>query len=395
MNPNINVTDLLAQPADRQSSGGYVHTLREILQQPSTWLDTCNRALAAAPAVARLTGGLSAVILTGSGSSLYAGECVRQALRRELGVTVDAVGAGTLLTHGAEAVPCGQPSLLVSIARSGDSPESVAAVSRMLGAEPRMRHLVITCNQAGHLYTAYRDDPRVTVILLDDRTNDRSLAMTSSLTNMSLAALFLGTPGAPERYRSLCERLSRACEHLLAHAMEPLARVAVAGFQRAMYLGSGSRLGAAHEAALKMLEMTDGRVATLAETYLGVRHGPLSFIHPDTLVVCFLSSDPLLRAYEADLLRELDRKRLGLAKVIVGENIPAELLRAGDTAIECPGLAEIGDENAPLLDVVAGQLLAFFRCLAEGLHPDSPCESGIINRVVESFPLHAERSTQS
>ena len=128
---------------------------------------------------------------------------------------------------------------------------------------------------------------------------------------------------------------------------------------------------------------------TLSETYLGVRHGPMSFIHDDTLVVCFFSSDPLLRAYESDLLRELDRKRLGLAKVIVGEHIPAALLRAGDTAIECPGLREIGDENAPLLDVVVGQILAFFRCLAEGLRPDSPCESGIIDRVVQPFPLHA------
>src|SRR5262249_47994458 len=123
-------------------------------------------------------------------------------------------------------------------------------------------------------------------------------------------------------------------------------------------------------------------------TYLGVRHGPLSFIHPDTLLVCFLSSDPLLRAYESDLIRELDRKRLGRAKVIFGERIPRELLREGDTGIDLPGLAEIGDQYAPVLDVVVGQVLAFFRSLAEGLHPDSPCATGSINRVVEPFPLH-------
>ena len=388
MNPNLNAGELLAKSAEEQSREGYVHTLREILQQPSTWLDTCNRVLARAAAIERLAGGIANLVFTGSGSSLYAGECVRLALQKELGVTVKAVGAGALLTHGAAALPSGRPGLLVSLARSGDSPESVAVVSLLLGAEPQMRHLVITCNQAGQLYTAYRDDPRVQVLLLDDRTNDRSLAMTSSLTNMSLAARFLGMPSAPERYTLLCERLSRACGHLLANALDPLAGVAGTGFGRAVFLGSGSRLGAAHEAALKMLEMTDGRVPTLSETYLGVRHGPMSFIHEDTLVVCFLSSDPLLRAYESDLLRELDRKRLGLAKVIVGERIPAALLRAADTAIECPGLQEIGDENAPLLDVVVGQVLAFFRCLAEGLRPDSPCASGIINRVVERFPLH-------
>jgi len=106
------------------------------------------------------------------------------------------------------------------------------------------------------------------------------------------------------------------------------------------------------------------------------------------LVVCFVSSDPRLRAYESDLIRELDRKELGLAKVIVGENVPARLCRQGDTVIECPGLAEIGDENAPVLDVIVGQLLATFRCLEEGLRPDAPSESGVIHRVVESFPVH-------
>lgn len=368
---------------------GYVHTLREIFQQPSTWLDTCHRVMAGAAGIHRLMDGIASLALTGSGSSLYAGECVRLALRHDLGVTVEAAGAGTLLTEGGAALPSARPCLLVSMARSGDSPESVAAVSLLLGAEPEIRHLVITCNSAGRLHTTYRDNPRVHVMVLDDRTNDRSLAMTSSLTNMALAARFLGMRRRTDGYGLLCERLSRACGHLLAAAPDPLARVAGTRFGRAVFLGSGSRLGAAREAALKMLEMTDGRVPTLAETYLGVRHGPMSFIHDDTLVVCFLSCDPLLRAYESDLLRELDRKRLGLAKVIVGERIPAALLRPGDTPIECPGLPEIGDRNAPLLDVAVGQLLAFFRCLAEGLRPDAPCESGVISRVVESFPLHA------
>jgi tagatose-6-phosphate ketose/aldose isomerase len=64
------------------------------------------------------------------------------------------------------------------------------------------------------------------------------------------------------------------------------------------------------------------------------------------------------------------------------------MLRESDVAIECGGLGEIGDENACISDVVIGQLLGFFRCLEEGLQPDSPSESGVINRVVEKFRLH-------
>jgi tagatose-6-phosphate ketose/aldose isomerase len=137
-----------------------------------------------------------------------------------------------------------------------------------------------------------------------------------------------------------------------------------------------------------MLEMTAGRVITMSETYLGLRHGPMSYVHEDCIVVAFLSSDPVLRAYESDLLRELNNKDLGLLKIIVGEDIPKELVRKDDVVVECPGLKELGDENAPIIDVLIGQLLAFFRCMHEGLRPDSPSESGVISRVVQSFTLH-------
>jgi tagatose-6-phosphate ketose/aldose isomerase len=114
----------------------------------------------------------------------------------------------------------------------------------------------------------------------------------------------------------------------------------------------------------------------------------MSFVQQKTLIVAFLSSNSSLRAYEVDLLQELDRKKLGLSKLIVGEKIPAEVLRNGDAAVECPGIAKLGDQDSATIYVVVAQLLGFFRCLEEGLHPDAPSEDGIIRRVVEKFPLH-------
>jgi tagatose-6-phosphate ketose/aldose isomerase len=114
----------------------------------------------------------------------------------------------------------------------------------------------------------------------------------------------------------------------------------------------------------------------------------MSYIDKETLVVGFLSSDPTRRNYESDLLRELDQKHLGMRKLIVGEGVPKELTREGDVVIECPGMAQLGDRNAALVDVVVGQLLAFFRCMQEGLHPDSPSQDNVINRVVQPFRLY-------
>jgi tagatose-6-phosphate ketose/aldose isomerase len=378
---------LLSENREEQERQGYIHTLREILQQPSTWLDSAERMIARSPELLRRMEGIRSLVLTGSGSSEYAGACVRLVLQNALGVATQTMGGGALLTHGARAIPPERPGLMISLARSGDSPESVGAVSLLLDTEPLLRHLVITCNPQGRLATTYRNDPRVEVIALDERTNDRSLVMTSSFTNMVLAARGLGLFQSPDGYRALCRNLSERAERLLDMCFPVLAQTTERDFGRVLYLASGSRQGAARESALKMLEMTAGRVIAMSETYLGLRHGPMSLVHADTLVVCFLSSDPQLRAYESDLIRELSRKQLGLGKLIFGERIPPDLAGAADVRVECGG-ASLDDEDWPVLDVIVGQVLAFFRCRKEGLQPDSPSSDGVIHRVVQNFTLH-------
>ena len=379
---------LLKAPSEEQHRSGYFHTIREILQQPGTWIRTAQQMAERTTELQECVKGARLVLLTGSGSSEYAGDCVRLPLQRQLGVNALAIGGGDFLTSNGNPLPPERPGLVISLARSGDSPESVAALSLLLEKDPELRHLVITCNSAGKLATSFRGNSRVQVIALDDGTNDRSLVMTSSFTNLVIAGQSLGFLSAPNNYQAQCRRLSAIASRLMETHFGTLAAAARSNFKRVVFLGTGARFGAAREAALKMLEMTAGNVAAMPETYLGLRHGPMSFVHADTLVVCFLSSESTARAYECDLIRELAQKGLGMMKVITGDSVPADLLRKHDIVIDCPGLAEVGDDASPLIDVVVGQLLAFFRCMQEGLRPDSPSESGVINRVVQSFRLH-------
>ncbi|MBV9265506.1 MAG: SIS domain-containing protein [Acidobacteriaceae bacterium] len=392
--------DLIHTPGPLQASGwlnrseaeqdraGYVHTLREIRQQPATIRATVP-VLARTPGLNRLISDARLVVLTGSGSSEYVGDSVRNALQSRLGVPVEVVPGGSILTNGAAVVPPLRPALMISIARSGDSPESTAALRLVLDQEPEVRHLVITCNPNGALSTDFQDDPRVSILTLDPRTNDRSLVMTSSFTALATAARGLGYLGDLDTYSRICDRCSDTVNYLLSGHIARFEELGSLAFTRVVYLGTADNFGAARECALKMLEMTAGRVSTMAETYLGLRHGPMSFVNDQTLVVCFLSSNPVARAYELDLIDELNRKQLGLAKVIIGENVPAGLVASRDNIpIECAHLAQLGDENASTAYVVCGQLLGLFRSLREGLRPDSPSENGIISRVVESFRLH-------
>jgi len=385
---------LLASPPAEQDAHGYRHTLREIGQQPLTWLETTAIALDHLPvlqaALARVTGDgqPGTIVFTGSGSSLYAGECLSPALQARLRIPVHAVAAGEVLTHPTGWLPPKGPCLVVSLARSGNSPESCGVVDTLHDTAPECRHLVITCNRTGRLATSYGADARVTTVVLDDKTHDRSLVMTSSFTNMVLASQLLGFARDPDAYRTRGEALARLGAALLLGHADALARVARSGYRSAVYLGSGCRYGSARESALKMLEMTAGQVTTFPETYLGLRHGPMAALNGEALVVCFLSVDPVVRAYEADLVRELNRKKLGARKVIVTQDAPSDLAGPDDLVVNVPGLDALGDDGAPPLDVLVGQILAFFRCLSVGLRPDMPSDEGVISRVVQDFAIH-------
>ncbi|HEX9190378.1 MAG TPA: tagatose-6-phosphate ketose isomerase [Vicinamibacteria bacterium] len=382
---------LLAPSWEEQLRRGYGHTLREIAQQPVTWLETAAHVRRLRALVDESLAGVAAVVLTGSGSSVYAAECAAPCLQRTLGLPVSAVPAGLVLTHPETCLPPRGPFLVVSLARSGNSPESRAVVDWLLECRPEARHLFITCNARGALATSYRERPGVRSIVLDEKTDDRSLVMTSSFTNLVLASRALGEGAGEKRV----DGLARAAAHLLQEDASRIAAVARSGFGSVLYMGSGYRLGAAREAALKMLEMNSGDVFTFAESYLGLRHGPMSAVRPDTLVVAFLSTDPLVRAYERDLLTELDRKGLGAGRVVVGARLPGDVVASPDALrLECGGGLAGADEDLALLDAVVGQLLAFFRCLAGGRRPDSPSEDSVITRVVSGFEIHRRGETR-
>ena len=184
----------------------------------------------------------------------------------------------------------------------------------VLASAPRAQHLVITCNGEGALATAYRSVPGVRTVVLDEKTNDRSLVMTSSFTN-----LVAGRPG-PGRDRPArgLDRPGGAagggcatrCSSTRADA---LAASRAATADRSCTSAAAAAWAPPTRPRLKMLEMTDGQVWTLPESYLGLRHGPMSALHGDTLRGGLPLLRPPVRAYELDLLRELDRKRLGAA----------------------------------------------------------------------------------
>lgn len=382
----VSFSELIACAEELQRTEGYGHTLAEIFQQPEMWRDAARRMVAARESWQELVAGAAAIVMTGSGSSHYVGKCVEASLQQRTGKLVCAVEAGELLVLGAAALPAVRPLLLVSVSRSGDSPESSALVQRMLEDEPEVRHLVITCNPAGRLARVAEEDPRVTAVVLNERCCDQSLVMTSSFTSLVVSALALGS--ADGEYLARVDRVADGVQELLAGSLAAIEEFPVEQVERMVAVGSGALQGAALETSLKMLEMTDGRVLTRSETSLGLRHGPMCALRERSLLFVPLPSQSVPRAYLEDLLAEIDRKELAGWKVLVGARRGGVTVRPGDLLVEMPSLEGLADEWVALVSVVVGQLLAFRRCRADGLRPDEPSVENSITRVVQEFNLH-------
>ena len=346
------------------------YTWQEIFQQPLLWPTTVARVRAASGQL-NLDFEKARVLLTGAGSSAYAASAAASAWPRAVAIpTTDLLVDPQRYLVDVDAV--------ISLARSGNSPESAAVVERVRALRPDILQLAITCNQESSLVQSGLNG----LIVLDPRTNDRSLVMTGSFSNLVLAGLALAQPDTVAPHASLA---SDRASTLLAAIDQQCRRIAARAGERIVVLASSPLLGWGREAGLKILEMTAGRFPVVTETYLGLRHGPMSFLRADTLVLCLLSSDPVRRLYEVDLIEEIRSKKLGYPVAIAG---PGEYGRLFAEVIPAV-LPEAPDEFRTPFEVLIPQLLGYHLSLRLGLNPDNPSPDGVITRVVQGVKIHS------
>lgn len=340
------------------------------MQQPDLWSTTVEVVRGVGPAGLQTGGGR--VLITGAGTSAYAAQAISAAWPNSV-----AVPTTDLLVDPEQFLP-GVDTVL-SLARSGDSPESVAVATHIRELRPQIRQVAILCNREGTLARAGMDQ----VVFLDPRCNDRSLVMTSAFTNLVLAGLLFARPELAESVNNICAAAREALPEIDAACRRISDRVR----SRLIVLASTPLSGWSKEAGLKCLEMCAGKHAVLTETFLGVRHGPMSFIKEDSVVICLLSSDRLRRAYELDLVEEFRRKNLGYLVAIDSDSS----LRS-HFADFIPAVAPALDDRLRTpFESIGPQLLGLRLSQAIGLNPDEPSPGGIINRVVEEFPIHPPR----
>ncbi len=370
-----------------------IHTAREIEQQPDLWLEVYNLFVQNDKRIDAFLSfqlkGVNKILLSGAGTSAYIGLSLKGMFYRNTGIYTDAVPTTDLVTHPQDYVLPTDRVLLISFARSGNSPESCAAVSAVENFAKECTHLFITCNESGNLNLMNTKGDKYSFVL-PERSNDLSLAMTSSYSSMLFAGILFAHYTSATRFGEPVKLLAKYGRRIIDEYNGLLKGIAEFPFERAVFLGSGAFFGMATEAHLKILELTNGKVNSRVESFLGFRHGPKVVVNDKTLLVCFLSSDEIVRKYELDLVHSIKDELDPLIAILVaeefdgGDDLTDYVIRLKEDE------AMLYEDFLPVCFILVAQLLSFHKSIALGLGPDNPSINGVIHRVVQGVEIYSK-----
>lgn len=369
---------------------GAIHTAREIWNQPSVWASTYKKFFSEKEEIRRFRKEVECqkIILTGAGTSAYIGYSLEGTFQRYTGITTVSIPTTHLVTHPKDYLDEDLSTLVISFARSGNSPESVAAVRLIDKICKNVYHLVITCDETGELAHYQSKNPKFNIVLPPE-SNDKSLAMTSSYTSMLLTGLLFARINDPDALEKQVTRLVNFGKKLIREKADLLKDIATLDFRRAVFLGSGPLFGTSTESSLKLQELTDGTIVCKNDSYLGFRHGPKAVIDEKTVVTFLFSSKPSVQRYERDLVKDMQKGKNPMRLIGVSES-PVLGLELDTIICCCDSTAEIDEDFLSIVAVLPAQMLGLFKSMELGLKPDNPSVSGAISRVVEGVVIYDE-----
>ena len=373
---------------------GATITTREIAQQPDLWEEAYTAYTERKNDIEDFFEKLTAkhdnlrVIFTGAGTSAYVGETITPYLKGKVDEKqweLAAVPTTTLVSNPYQFLKADMPTLLVSFARSGNSPESVASVELGKQLVKDFYQLTITCAKDGELAKRAKGDKNNLLLLMPERSNDQGFAMTGSFSCMTLTALLVFDTATEDEKATYVKTIRQMGSSVVERESE-IQKVIDGDFDRIIYLGSGSLEGLTREAQLKVLELTAGKVVTAFDSSLGFRHGPKSFVNEKALVFVFVSNQAYTRKYDLDILKEL--KLDGIAQAVIAIETTGEQNFDGDAFSFGIEGKDVPDAYLALPYVIYGQTVSLLSSVKVGNKPDTPSPTGTVNRVVKGVTIY-------
>lgn len=369
-------------------------TTREIEQQPELWQQTWSIYQEKKPEIDEFLAtinqkwGKVRVIFTGAGTSAYVGNTITPYLQKHgdrSKYNFEAIDTTKIVSTPEDYLEKSTPTILVSFARSGNSPESVATVELAKKMVTNLYQVAITCAPEGKLAQDLKGDATGLVLLMPEKSLDQGFAMTGSFSCMSLAALLVFDTLTDHEKKEIIDQIAEMGQSVINREAE-IQSLVDTDFNRIVYIGSGCLGGLAEETRLKILELTAGEVAALFDTSMGLRHGPKSFLNSNTIVFDYVSNNSYTREYDLDILNEIKDDQIVPLVMAVGQEKEGQNYSGASFTFSEKKL--LPDAYLALPDVMFGQTVALLTSIKVNNKPDTPSPTGTVNRVVKGVTIH-------
>ncbi len=372
------------------------NTAKEILQQPKLWKEALTLFKDSEKDLLDFFSRINLneeyrIIFTGAGTSEYVGNILEPFLNKNEKKEFESIATTDILNNPLNYFKKEKKTLIVSFARSGDSPESAGVIDIADKLIDEVYHLFITCNKEGALAKRAEGNEKIFLLLMPEESNDKGFAMTSSFSCMLLSGILAFSKNSEEVIEEMLKIIDIAEKELKNKYVE-IKEIAEQEHKRIVVLGSGILKGLAQELSLKVMELSAGKVVSVNNTTLGFRHGPKAIVNEETIVFELVNQDEYAMKYDEGLLEEMseDKSADKLIAYNVSNNNSIEestykVIKPDESDREKIKNRELA---SLFIYLIYGQTYAFFKSQYLGNTTDNPFPSGEVNRVVKKFKVH-------
>jgi putative tagatose-6-phosphate ketose/aldose isomerase len=372
------------------------NTAKEILQQPKLWKEALTLFKDSEKDLLDFFSRINLneeyrIIFTGAGTSEYVGNILEPFLNKNEKKEFESIATTDILNNPLNYFKKEKKTLIVSFARSGDSPESAGVIDIADKLIDEVYHLFITCNKEGALAKRAEGNEKIFLLLMPEESNDKGFAMTSSFSCMLLSGILAFSKNSEEVIEEMLKIIDIAEKELKNKYIE-IKEIAEQEHKRIVVLGSGILKGLAQELSLKVMELSAGKIVSVSNTTLGFRHGPKAIVNNETIVFELINQDEYAVKYDEGLLEEMSEDKS--ADKLIAYNISSNDLIEESTykVIKLDETDREKIKNRELASLfiylIYGQIYAFFKSQYLGNTTDNPFPSGEVNRVVKKFKVH-------
>jgi len=369
-----------------------VYTSAEIAAQPEAWIELMDTLLAKRGKIQGFldrAGDLKRrrIIFCGAGSSAFVGDAASGFIAESGGPHCESVHTPDIVSAPGACL-FDTPTLMISIARSGNSPESAGAVKYARSVIKDLFEIAVICDPDSALAEMFTDADNNLLLTMPASANDKGFAMTCSVTCMTIACYAVFNLDKLEGLAADVKLLAERVRESGARLYQTAKQWADTDYGRLIVLGSGALKGIARESALKTMELTNGAVNTSYDSPAAFRHGPKAVIKDDAVTLHIISENAFTARYDMDLLAEVYGQKKGNRVISISTGNAAGRYSDENVIIDDGGYGIAPYLCCGINALVFCQLLAVCKSISLGLPTDNPSPAGELNRVVKGVTIY-------